>query len=111
MTNSSIAQGMFVPGTGYPLTRPNRSRLAPPVRVMGLVDYFLRNLILDLIPRKVRRLVGGLFMGIGGIMFLWGVLWELDSDGPSGSSFLCLIGFLVGVIGWLVRGHVNVLLE
>ena len=93
------------------MSRPNRSRLAPPIRGMGLIGRLLRDLVLDLIPRKIRRLVGGLFMGIGGIMFLWGVLWELDSDGPSGSSFLCLIGFLVGVIGWLVREHVNVLLE
>ena len=71
---------------------------------MGLVDYFLRNLILDLIPRKVRRLVGGLFMGIGGIMFLLGLI-EVAPPIVAG------MGFLVGVIGWLVRGHVNVLLE
>ena len=86
------------------MSRPNRSRLAPPVRVMGLVDYFLRNLILDLIPRKVRRLVGGLFMGIGGIMFLLGLIEVVP-------PIVAGIGFLVGVIGWLVREHVNVLLE
>ncbi len=86
------------------MSRPNRSRLAPPIRVMGLIGRLLRDLVLDLIPRKVRRLVGGLFMGIGGIMFLLGLI-EVAPPIVAG------IGFLVGVIGWLVRGHVNVLLE
>ena len=43
-------------------------------------------------------------MGIGGIMFLLGLI-EVAPPIVAG------IGFLVGVIGWLVRGHVNVLLE
>ncbi|SVC45737.1 uncharacterized protein METZ01_LOCUS298591, partial [marine metagenome] len=52
----------------------------------------------------VRRLVGGLFMGIGGIMFLLGLIEVVP-------PIVAGIGFLVGVIGWLVREHVNVLLE
>jgi hypothetical protein len=77
---------------------------------MGLVFHFfrrlLRTLALDLIPRKVRRLVGGLFMGIGGIMFLLG----LAMDPPLG-FIVAGIGFLVGMCGFIVWDHVNIILE
>ena len=74
---------------------------------MGLIGRLLRDLVLDLIPRKVRRLVGGLFMGIGGIMFLLGLAMV---DPPFG-SIVAVIGFLVGMFGLIVWDHVNIILE
>ena len=43
-------------------------------------------------------------MGIGGIIFLLGLASVVSPIVPG-------IDFLVGVIGWLVREHDNVLLE
>ena len=50
--------------------------------------------------------MGGLFMGIGGIMFLLG----LAMDPPFG-FIVAGIGFLVGMCGLIVWDHVNIILE
>ena len=83
--------------------------------LFDLVFHGLVNSVLDLIPKKARRFVGGLFMGIGGVMFLLG-LAMMGFLGPASFSdtdsffffsgiFVAGIGFVAGLVGAAVWYH------
>jgi hypothetical protein len=83
--------------------------------LLDLVFHGLTEFVLDLIPKKARRFVGGVFMGIGGVVFLMG-LAMMGFLGPASFSdsdsffffsgiFVAGIGFVAGLVGATVWYH------
>jgi len=55
----------------------------------------IRNYILDLIPEKVRKIVGWVLLIFGVVAILWGMY--ADADGLTYTGILNLIALFVGI--------------
>ena len=63
-------------------------------------------LMLSLIPEKIRRVIGALIMGLGGVlMALGGIIITAISDGLANllGAIVLVIGLFISMIGYSIR--------
>tara|TARA_Y100000816_G_scaffold72894_1_gene49016 strand:+ start:875 stop:1147 length:273 start_codon:yes stop_codon:yes gene_type:complete len=63
-------------------------------------------LMLSLIPEKIRRVIGALIMGLGGVlMALGGIIITTISDGLANllGAIVLVIGLFISMIGYSIR--------
>jgi uncharacterized membrane protein HdeD (DUF308 family) len=61
--------------------------------LIGILMRLIRNYILDIIPEKVRKIVGGILLIFGAVAILWGMY----ADFSEFTGILGIIALFVGI--------------